>query len=326
MILVIEILSLINLKEIYEKDKILKLIILITIIFSLKAFYVIYCILFFLIFFYNKEKKELIIYIFSNKIIYLCIGLIGFVLFTNFLNTGCLIYPAKILCYESFQWSIPLKEVDQMNNWYQLWSKAGANPNFRIDNPNEYIQNFNWVGNWFQMYFFNKVSDFLLGLLFLILLFMVTFFRRKRKLDKKRFLLLYIILLILFFEWFYFHPALRYGGYNLVALLIFIPASLFLEKYSENKSNFKKKVYIILILVIPVFLLRNTERIYKEHKAYNYNPIVNAYYKDFQQNFKISKSIEKINMCIDNPTDYKCENENIKSIRIFNSYMFYRKQ
>ena len=34
----------------------------------------------------------------------------------------------------------------------------------------------------------------------------------------------------LFFEWFYFHPALRYGGYNLVALLIFIPTSLFLEK------------------------------------------------------------------------------------------------
>jgi hypothetical protein len=155
---------------------------------------------------------------------------------------------------------------------------------------------------------------------------MITFFRRIRKLDKKKFLFLYIILLILFFEWFYFHPALRYGGYNLVALLIFIPMSLFLERYSENKPNFKNKVYIILILAIAVFLIRNTGRIYNEYKAYNYNPIVNAYYKDFQQNFKISKSIEKINMCIDNPTDYKCENENIKSIRIFNSYMFYRKQ
>ena len=326
MVLVIEILYLINLKEVYEKDKILKLIILISIIFSLKAFYIIYCILFLLIFFYNKEKKELIIFLFNSKIIYLCIGLIGFVLLTNFLNTGCLIYPAKILCYENFQWAIPLKEVDQMNHWYQLWSKAGANPNFRVENPNEYIQNFNWVGNWFQMYFFNKVSDFLLGLLFLILLFMVTFFRRKIKLDKKKFLFLYIILLILFFEWFYFHPALRYGGYNLVALLIFIPTSLFLEKYSKNKSNFKNKVYIILILAISVFLLRNTERIYKEHKAYNYNPIVNAYYKDFQQNFKISKRIEKINMCIDNQIDLKCENEDIKSIRIFNSYMFYRKK
>ena len=167
---------------------IIKLIILISIIFSLKAFYIIYCILFLLIFFYNKEKKELIIFLFNSKIIYLCIGLIGFVLLTNFLNSGCLIYPAKILCYENFQWAIPLKEVEQMNHWYQLWSKAGANPNFRVENPNEYIQNFNWVGNWFQMYFFNKVSDFLLGILFLILLFMVTFFRRKIKLDKKKFL------------------------------------------------------------------------------------------------------------------------------------------
>ena len=46
MVLVIETLYLINLKEVYEKDKILKLIILISIIFSLKTFYIIYCILF----------------------------------------------------------------------------------------------------------------------------------------------------------------------------------------------------------------------------------------------------------------------------------------
>ena len=34
----------------------------------------------------------------------------------------------------------------------------------------------NWFGNWIDNYFFNKVSDFLLGLLFLITIFYVTCF------------------------------------------------------------------------------------------------------------------------------------------------------
>ena len=41
--------------------------------------------------------------------------------------------------------------------------------------------------------------------------------------------------------------------------------------------------------------------------------------------FFFFKRIEKITMCIDNQIDRKCENENIESKRIFNSYMFYRK-
>ena len=38
--------------------------------------------------------------------------------------------------------------------------KGGATPNFRVDNPEAYIQKFNWLGNWIDVYFFNKVSDF----------------------------------------------------------------------------------------------------------------------------------------------------------------------
>jgi hypothetical protein len=43
-----------------------------------------------------------------------------------------------------------------MNDWYEQWSKAGANPNFRVENPQEYIQYFNWVSNWFERIFFYK--------------------------------------------------------------------------------------------------------------------------------------------------------------------------
>ena len=83
-------------------------------------------------------------------------GTVGNVLFVNFANSGCLIYPVSITCFNYFSWSIPLQEVSAMNDWYEQWSKAGANPNFRVENAHEYIQHFNWVNNWIQEYFFRN--------------------------------------------------------------------------------------------------------------------------------------------------------------------------
>ena len=74
-------------------------------------------------------------------------------------------------------------QVQQMNDWYELWSKGGAAPNFRIDNPEEYIKNFNWISNWIDIYFFNKVSDFILGIILLISIFL--FFFRKSFFKKQ---------------------------------------------------------------------------------------------------------------------------------------------
>ena len=53
-------------------------------------------------------------------------------------------YPVSFTCFESFSWSITKVEVIEVNNWYELWSKAGAGPNHRVDNPQEYISYFNW--------------------------------------------------------------------------------------------------------------------------------------------------------------------------------------
>ena len=82
----------------------------------------------------------------------------------------------------------------------------------------------------------------------------------------------------------------------------------------------------LVVLGILVFFGRNVARIQKEYKTYNYNIIKNAYYKDFQQNFTISKNIETINMCIERENDTDCENNSIKSKKIFYSYMLYNKK
>ena len=161
------------------------------------------------------------------------------VLFTNFANTGCLLYPVKFLCFET-SWSIPINEVIEMNNWYEQWSKGGATPNFRVDNPEVYIQKFNWLSNWIDVYFFNKVSDFLLSLILLCIIFLILFYNNKKNklVIKKEFLYLYFLSIILFFEWLYNHPALRYGGYVLISLLIFLPISFLLDCFMQNKKKF----------------------------------------------------------------------------------------
>ena len=66
---------------------------------------------------------------------------------------------------------MPAGVIADAANWYELWSKAGASPNFKVANPDEYIQFFNWVPNWIHNYFFNKVSDFVLGLVFVLIIF-----------------------------------------------------------------------------------------------------------------------------------------------------------
>ena len=181
----------------------------------------------------------------------------------NITNTGCWLYPISFTCFENLEWSIPPESVTKMNNWYELWSKAGATPNFRVSNPDEYILGFNWVNNWINIYFFNKVFDFLLGLIFLIFIFFVIFSRYKKRVKKmsisKYILLSYLILMLILFEWFYNHPALRYGGYCVIALSIFIPFSIYLDKIKISFNRYSKIALILVIISFSIFEVRNLE-------------------------------------------------------------------
>ena len=70
-------------------------------------------------------------------------------------------------------------EVERLKLHYENWSKAGAGAGYSNNNPQEYVQSFNWINNWVDKYFFNKVFDFLLGLVFLTLILILVFFKKK---------------------------------------------------------------------------------------------------------------------------------------------------
>ena len=212
-----------------------------------------------------------------------------------FSNTGCLIYPASFTCFENLSWSVPVDQVNQMKLWYEQWSKAGASPNFRVEDPAIYVSQFNWVSNWIDVYFFNKVSDSILVVVFITITIFFLFSYNSKIKNKSRvnFKLFYFLIFLLFLEWFYNHPSLRYGGYTLLALMFFIPISVYLSKYKTKTNIIEKKIYLIFIIVVLVFVSRNIIRIDKEYRQYDYNPFKNAFFYLNNDGFILRDTVKK---------------------------------
>ena len=326
-ILLIEILLLINFPV--DKDiQITKIFILIGLIISFKAFYILYLLFFIpiIIFYYEKDNLFSVFQIIQNKFFIFFIFLILLLGVSNFFNTGCLLYPVNITCFENLKWSFDTQHITHMNNWYEQWSKAGAGPNFRVQDPLEYIAHFNWVPNWIEIYFFNKVSDFLGGSLILSLLVILVFYSKiKIPTGGYKISLVYLILLSLFMEWFYNHPSLRYGGYCLLATLIFLPISVLLEKnFNINDKKLKIKFYVLIVLSLLIFLGRNLSRIDSEYKQYGYEPIKKTFYYLDERHFVIQKEFDRLtsnfNSCkIEENECLKLKPEIIKS---YGKYIF----
>ena len=324
-----QLLSFINFDLNYKK-KLDIILVLLGIIISLKAFYVLYLILSLPILFilYKKKKLFIINELFRNKIFYILSSLIILILITYYLNSGCLIYPVYQTCFDGLPWSTGSDEVRKMNEWYQQWSKAGATPNFRVENPQDYIIQFNWVKNWFDTYFFNKVSDFLLGLLAVCLITSVIYYNKQTKnieLNNDIFLI-YLFFILLLLEWFYNHPALRYGGYSLIAITLFLPTSILLSKINISNKNIFNRTLIIILIVATVFLSRNINRINNEIEKYKYQPILKTYYRLNDEHFRIQNNFDKLiinfNNCKENNDNCSKKLDN-KIKKVFNnSYMF----
>ena len=329
LVVVAELLAFILIGEI-KNEKLSKIFLLIALIVSFKAFYVLYVVLLIPIILILKKKleiKEFSLLLLKNRGLQLSLLMFVLILLTNFFNTGCLIYPVNQICFSNLDWSIPNSEIIRMKEWYQQWSKAGAGPDFRVDNPEIYIQSFNWVGHWIDEYFFNKVSDFLLGIITLMLIVGLTFHTKKKITSRinNNILLLLLFLVMLFFEWFYNHPSLRYGGYTLIASIFFIIASIKFESFVIDKNKIKKKFIYLVAFSFLIFFCRNAVRINNEILQYNFNPLKNFSFRVTNHHYRIENGI---NEYIENYKNCKLRENNCKKDmlpkieKVFNIYKF----
>ncbi len=183
-LLIIEILNQVNKLKIDNKN--LHLIYILTaIIISLKAFYILY-LLFLIPLFFIEIKKNNKFILFLNKFVFnipfiLSSLLILTVCLSYLFNTGCIIYPISFTCFENLSWAIDKSNVKSSNDWFELWSKAGATPNYIIENRDIYIEKLNWLNVWIKEYFFTKVSDFILGITLLSLIVYFSFIIYSKK-------------------------------------------------------------------------------------------------------------------------------------------------
>ena len=318
-----QILSLIFLFEIFIfvnlvnniENRIKILIILLGLIVSLKAFYILFLVFSFVIlnhlYFKKKNLKKILYTIFFNSIFILFFINISYVIIVSLINTGCLLYPVSFTCLDDLSWSLGSVEAIKMNNWYELWAKGGATPNMRVSDQEEYLTSFNWVLNWINIYFFNKVSDFLLGITFLCLIIFFTF-RLKLSFSNYRFKLISFVILILIIEWFYNHPALRYGGYSLIAGMFFLILSSFNFKKSITNITFQKNIRYLIAISLSIFLLRNIDRIIQEYDKYKYNPIQNPNYTFNTHDFRVLKKIELLKSDINCKEKKICKDKEFK--------------
>jgi len=294
-LLVINLLYYINKKTEKIDDNYLKLFtIIFTIIISLKAFYLIYAILFIplAIYVFNKSKS---LKIFFNINLLLCLTLFAFVLLTNFFNTGCLLFPEKNTCFHDMSWAASSNKVEYLRNHYENWAKAGSGAGYTISDKDKlnYLINLNWVPNWMEKYFFNKVSDLIYSLSFVSLIFIFVFKGLKsKKILNRNYKLIFALLMLIFAIWFLLHPSLRYGGYHLFFFLFFIPLSIFLEKF-DNIKNINNKITLIVMITILTFYGRNVSRLIKEYKVYSYKPFITANYPLHKDGFRYQGKMER---------------------------------
>ena len=158
-----------------------KIIIIFSLIIGLKLFYVLYVLFIIPVIYYflKIKKNNLFFNLLGNNLFYFSLLSFFCYILIYFINTGCFLYPVTFSCAENFPWSLKISEVERLKLHYENWSKAGAGAGYSNNNPQEYVQSFNWINNWVDKYFFNKVFDFLLGLVFLTLILILVFFKKK---------------------------------------------------------------------------------------------------------------------------------------------------
>ncbi len=257
-------------KDSYRIKNTLFLIPLLGLCISLKTYFLSYILLGLTILFFNKEIIKNLKNIFYSKTFVIFLIFLSFYFSHHFISTGCLISPVSFTCFgDNLDWAKNNNYFKELSFFLEQWAKAGAGPNFRVENPSEYIQKLNWVPHWIEEYFIRKGLD-QLGILISVFLVVFLIFKKlnlkfKFLVLNKKILFFYSIILIIFLIWFFKHPSLRYGGYSLFFLVISIPIALMISKF-ENKNLFKNRFKYLVILIIIIFNFKNINRINSEFK------------------------------------------------------------
>jgi len=280
----------------HKKEILLPIIILIfaisikiTVLFSLP--------LFFYYFIKSLKKIDSFYLLFKSRIFLFLTFLLLVIVFSNFLNNGCIAYFLKNTCLNKniISWSIDADQVESISKQTELDTKGFYTQS--ILEKEKYLENFNWLSNWFFKHFNYKILNFLIITL-LILFVLKVFFKTRVKYNFKIIEILISFSCVAF--WFFTIPTLRYGYVPVGIFLFYIYSGLKITSI----HTVKKRINLILIIFILLANIQNFERIRSEFKRKD-----SGYFNNFPWYYIPERKYEKKILDINNY--YYIKNDNL---------------
>ena len=201
----------------------------------------------------NKDNriKMLLLTTFSFPTLFLFLWLLK-----NIFISGCMIYPLKMTCIDSLEWTNSSKIAeDKMIG--SAWSKAWPDRLDKKISMSEYNKNFNWIKSWSKTHL-KHIIKIVTPFLFIVVL--ITFYfkfhsNNTNEDDNKNFRLKinFLIIFCLFglICFFMIFPIYRYGYSYLITIICLVAIYFNKKKITSIKNiNVFKVFFVLCILVI----------------------------------------------------------------------------
>ena len=218
--------------------------------------------------------------IFFNKNIYILTFFLLIWLIKNILNTGCLIYPIKQVCFSKLIWT-DLTTIEKVNIASEAWTKGISDIDSKNINLEKFNKRFNWINAWLSKHFYYILEVITPYIFFLLLIFLLIKFKSNRlkfkNYENYNTMIIFSFLTILI--WFLKAPLYRYG-YSLIIVFLSLIFANGLKVYDFEKKFLYKLSNLILILGIMAIVSKNIYRISTSNNEYFNYPWVKYYSMD----------------------------------------------
>ena len=234
-----------------------------------------------ILFLFLKYYKLVFSYLINHKKTTFFIFFILLLFFTkNIINSGCLVYPVKSVCFEKLYWSSNLKVTEQ--KYYKLSSDSKGWPfyakeNFEIDDKfvwknlnkegfysyDNYIKKspIFWTKYWIKDPNYKKIINlFLISILILL----ISNISKNNKIhsyyiNKKDSIFFTSSILCVIIIWFLLSPQMRLSGFFCFIVFFSLISSILKNKIKKNINSFS--IIILIVLSISYVNMKNIKRI-----------------------------------------------------------------
>ena len=208
---------------------------------------------------YKMDLKKILI----NKLNLLILSSGVFWSLKSFINSGCLVFPVKLTCFNT-SWSPDVNKIDKYSKIVKSFARD-TRERLRYTEFDHTIYSFDWFVPWFNDYAVNTAMLKISALIIIISMFLFVFsyflkLNQNIDIDKiKKYLLCLLALFLNLTVWFQ-APEIRFGWGTIIAsACFFLSILLFHNKYFEHLSI--KGIKFLTILIFGLILYDNQQNL-----------------------------------------------------------------